>query len=124
LISLEKHGMRRSHLADGYGMQGGGHQQQSSSQLIEEENESMASLLSDKVKTLKSLSIDIGNEAREQNKFLKSLDDDFDKGGGFLQSTMSRVTAMAKAGHNCYILYLLLFAMFVFFICWFIIKTS
>jgi len=110
--------MRRSHLVDGYG-----HQQQSSSQLVEEENEKMASLLSDKVKTLKSLSIDIGNEAREQNKFLKSLDDDFDKSGGFLQSTMARVTAMAKAGHNCYILYLLLFAMFVFVVCWFIIKT-
>jgi blocked-early-in-transport protein 1 len=116
--------MRRSHLADGCnGYNAPVYKQHGQSQLVEEENEQLASQFSDKVKTLKSLSIDIGHEVREQNKFLKSLDDDFDKSGGFLQSTMARVTAMAKSGHNCYILYLILFAMFVFFICWVIIKT-
>jgi blocked-early-in-transport protein 1 len=120
--------MRRSHLVGGYEpatASSGGSQfgSQYGSQLVEEENDKMADVLSDKVKALKSLSIDIGNEVREQNKFLKSMDTDFDNSGGFLRSTMSRVTAMARAGHNCHIFYLLLFACFVFFICWLIIKT-
>jgi len=51
-------------------------------------------------------------------------DNDFDNSTGFLQSTMNRVTAMAKAGHHCYLLYLFLFACFVFFVCWLIIKTQ
>lgn len=83
----------------------------------------MADVLADKVKALKSLSIDIGQEVREQNKFLKSVDDDFDNSGGFLRATMGRVSAMAKLGYNCHLLYILLFACFVFFVCWIIIKT-
>jgi blocked-early-in-transport protein 1 len=109
--------MRRAHLAEGLiGSQYG-------SEMVEEENSRMADVLADKVKNLKSLSIDIGHEVREQNKFLKGMDNDFDNSTGFLQSTMNRVTAMAKAGHNCYLLYLFLFACFVFFVCWLIVKT-
>lgn len=94
-----------------------------SSQIVEEENDSVTEMLRDKVTALKKVTIDIGQEVREQNRTLNEMDTEFDKSGGFLRSTMNRVTAMAKAGHNCYILYLLLFAMFVFFVCWVIIKT-
>lgn len=93
------------------------------SELVEDENNAMEGMLSDKVKALKSLSIDIGHEVREQNKFLKNMDNDFDGSTGFLQSTMKRVSAMARAGHNCHLFYLFLFACFVFFVCWVIIKT-
>lgn len=95
----------------------------SSSQMLEEENDNLAEQLTDKVKALKKVTIDIGNVVREQNDLIGNMDTEFDKSGGFLRSTMNRVTTMARAGHNCYILYLLLFAMFVFFVCWVIIKT-
>lgn len=105
-------------MGDNYGANNFG-----SSQIIEEENDSITEMLRDKVTALKKVTIDIGQEVREQNRLINDMDTEFDKGGGFLRSTMNRVTAMAKAGHNCYILYLLLFAMFVFFVCWLIIKT-
>lgn len=109
--------MRRAHLGDSYVTNNFG-----SSQIVEEENDNLTEMLRDKVTALKKVTIDIGQEVRDQNRLINDMDTEFDKSGGFLRSTMSRVTAMAKAGHNCYILYLLLFAMFVFFICWLIIK--
>ncbi|KAK2147710.1 hypothetical protein LSH36_540g01076 [Paralvinella palmiformis] len=108
--------MRRQHLADNYGYQG--------NQLVEEENDEMTQGLSDKVKTLKSLTIDIGTEVKEHNRFLAQMETDFENTGGFLGSTMKRVQAMARAGHNCYIWYLLLFSLFVFFVIWLLVKFS
>lgn len=92
--------------------------------MVEEENDGLTEMLADKVRALKKVTIDIGDEVKQQNKLLQDMDSEFDKSGGFLRSTMNRVTAMAKAGHNCYILYLILFAMFVFFVCWLIIKMQ
>lgn len=91
--------MRRSHAAGEYSH-------------TEHENEQLEEDLSHKIKALKSLTIDIGHEVREQNKFLKTVDDDFDSSGGLLKSTMGRLIAMTKAGHNRY---LFLFAIFFFF---------
>jgi len=112
--------MRRAHLGnENYGGQYS-HQTQS---MLEEENDDMADNLSGKIKALKSLTIDIGSEVREQNAFLKQMDNDFDGSTGLLGSTMKRVTDLAKAGHFRFIFYLLAFSMFVFFICWLIIKS-
>ncbi|CAH1786965.1 unnamed protein product [Owenia fusiformis] len=90
---------------------------------MEEENQHLEDQLSYKVKALKSLTIDIGTEVKTQNQMLKGMDDDFDATGGFLGKAMSRVSAIAKAGHNRFIFYLIMFALFVFMVCWFIIKT-
>lgn len=49
-------------------------------------------------------------------------DDEFDKTGGLLSSTVGRVGRLLKAGHNRYILYLMLFSLFVFFVIYIIIK--
>ncbi|XP_072015177.1 BET1 homolog [Amphiura filiformis] len=89
---------------------------------LEEENEHLAAGLSSKVQALKSLTIDIGEEVRTQNKELNRMDDDFDASGGLLASTMSRVQRMARSGSHRYICYLMLFAMFVFFVIYLIMK--
>ncbi|CAB4004823.1 BET1 homolog [Paramuricea clavata] len=83
--------------------------------MLEEENDRMVDDLSNKVQALKSLTIDIGNEVRTQNKMLKGMDDDFDKSGTFLSATMGRLTALTKKGHHWVMCYLLLFCLFVFF---------
>jgi len=44
-------------------------------------------------------------------------DEDFDSAGGSLGSSMKRVKNMAKAGHNCWMCYLILFSVAVFFVC-------
>ncbi|XP_067118392.1 BET1 homolog [Centruroides vittatus] len=89
---------------------------------IEEQNEQLVDGLKHKISTLKSLSIDIGQEVRTQNKLLGDMDNDFDSTGGFLSSTVGRVLKLSKAGHNRYILYLILFSFFVFFMIYLIMK--
>lgn len=105
------------------GHSGAAHNGGSSYSALEEENERLVSDLNPKVATLKHLSIEINSEIKEQNRMLSEMDDDFGKSGGLLEKTMGRLQKMAKAGHNCYILYLILFCMFVFFVLWLIIKT-
>lgn len=89
---------------------------------LEDENERMADELKDKIHILKSLSIDIGNEVKYQDKLLRDVDDDMDRTGGFLGNTMNRVVRLTKGSHNYYILYLFLFSIFVFFILYIVLK--
>ena len=49
-------------------------------------------------------------------------DEDFDSAGGLLGSSMKRVKNMAKAGHNRWMCYMILFIVAVFFVCYYIIK--
>ncbi|XP_074660332.1 BET1 homolog isoform X1 [Tubulanus polymorphus] len=111
--------MRRPHsgkmgdVNNGYGSQ---------NQLIEDENQQMEESLSHKVRALKSLTIDIGHEVRTQNKMLGEMDQDFESTGGFLQKTMGRLTGISRSGGGRIIWYMLLFALFVFFVCWIILK--
>ncbi|XP_077866967.1 BET1 homolog isoform X2 [Saccoglossus kowalevskii] len=93
-------------------------------EILEDENEKLVDGLHNKVSQLKELTIDIGVEVRAQNKMLGDMDDDFDKSHGILSSTMGRLKRMAASGHNRYILYLMLFAFFVFFITWYIIRSK
>lgn len=89
---------------------------------LEEENEQMASELQSKIGALKSLTIDIGNEVRYQDKLLRGMDDDMDKTGGFLQTTMSRVIRLGKGGHNRYMCYMFLFILGIFFVLYIVLK--
>ncbi|XP_065174167.1 BET1 homolog [Atheta coriaria] len=89
---------------------------------IEEENNRMQDELKDKIGVLKSLSIDIGNEVKYQDKLLRDVDDDLDRTGGFLGTTMNRVLRLSKGSHNYYIIYLFLFSIFVFFLLYIVLK--
>lgn len=90
--------------------------------MLEDENQQMAEELKGKIGALKSLSIDIGNEVRYQDKLLRGFDDDMDRTGGFLGNTMARVVRLGKNGHQKYMLYMFLFALFVFLLLYFILK--
>ncbi|NP_001040395.1 BET1 homolog [Bombyx mandarina] len=89
---------------------------------IENENERMAEELSGKISSLKYISIELGNEVRDQEKLLRGLDDDVDRSSGFLGKTMGRVLRLGKGNHNYYIFYLFLFSIFVFFLLYIILK--
>lgn len=65
----------------------------------------------------------MGEEIREQNRFIAGMDDDFDKTSGFLSNSMGRLKRIAANGHARIYFYLLLFALFVFFIIYVIMKT-
>lgn len=94
----------------------------SRSNTIEEQNDELTETLGDKVHMLKSLTIDLGYEVKEQNKFLNNLEEDFERSSGFLSKTMNRVVRLGKGSHKYYTLYLLLFALFIFFIIWMLIR--
>lgn len=90
--------------------------------LIEEENQRLTEELQGKIGALKSLTIDIGHEVRYQDKLLRGMDDDMDRTGGFLSNTMNRVVRLGRNGHQKYMLYMFLFALFVFLLLYFVIK--
>jgi len=100
---------------------GGMHQQDPA---LETENDSLTDELKGKIQSLKSLTIEIGSEVRDQNKYLRDMDDEFDNAGGFLGRAMSRVKRLSKGSHNYVILYLLAFSLCVFLFLWLLIKFS
>ncbi|KAH9421125.1 BET1 homolog [Dermatophagoides pteronyssinus] len=86
------------------------------------ENNDLISGLRNQVSELKSLSLDIGEEIKEHNRFLKDMDNDFDSTWGTLTNSMNRLKKIASSGNHRYIWYLLLFSLFVFFVIWLIIR--
>uniref|UniRef100_A0A182JCK2 BET1 homolog n=1 Tax=Anopheles atroparvus TaxID=41427 RepID=A0A182JCK2_ANOAO len=89
---------------------------------LEEENERMAEELKGKIGALKSLTIDIGNEVRYQDRLLRGIDEDMDRTGGFMSNTINRVVRLGKGGHRNYMCYMFLFVMVVFFVLFLILK--
>lgn len=89
---------------------------------VEEENESMTYALREKIGSLKHISISIGNEVKEHNRMLSDMHTDFDSSESLLKTTMNRVVILGKSNPQSLILYLFLFAAFVFFLCWLLMK--
>ena len=84
--------------------------------------EDLEDTLMNKTAKLKQVTISLGNEIRDSNKFLKDLDKDFDNSKGFLESTIGRVKRLSRSG-NCKIyFYLIGFSMFVFLVLYLVIK--
>ncbi|KAK4306556.1 hypothetical protein Pmani_021606 [Petrolisthes manimaculis] len=94
----------------------------SDSQYLAEENEELTSQLKDKVKELKSLSIDIGHEVRAQNSMLSDMDDDFHKSGNFLERSMKRLGIIGRGSQNYHLIILFAFCFIVFLFLWLALK--
>ena len=93
-------------------------------QNVEQDNEIQADELRDKVASLKSLTIEIGNEVREHNKFLDTLGDDLEKSRGLLGAAFSKLGFISRKGYKqSNICYLLMFCFVVFWIMWFVSKS-
>ena len=89
---------------------------------IEEESEELVDNLREKISSLKAVSINIGNEVKEHNKFLRGFGDDMDNSEGILRGAMGRVLGLHRAGHHRYICWLLLFSIFVFLVIYALMK--
>lgn len=89
---------------------------------VEDEAEDQVDLLRGKISTLKAVSIDIGNEVKEHNRFLEAFDDDMNKSEGLLRKAIGRVLKLHQAGHHRYIWWLFLFSLLVFFIIYVLMK--
>ncbi|KAF2368595.1 Target SNARE coiled-coil domain [Trinorchestia longiramus] len=101
---------------------GGGGGMGSNNQLIEDDNEELTTQLRSKVKTLKSMTIDIGNEVRYQNKMLSDMDDDMGKSGSILDRTVRRLGVMSRSLQNYHTPILFAFVFVVFLLLWIALK--
>ncbi len=74
--------------------------------ILEQQNNDRISELSDQVARLKGLTIDIGNEVREQNSLLDDMGDGFAGVSNLLGSSLKRIGTMLESGgakHMCYL---------------------
>ncbi|XP_064384261.1 BET1 homolog [Halichondria panicea] len=101
---------------------GGGASHVQTHEMVESQNDQMVTQMADKVRQLKSISIDIGDEMRKQNSYLGGMGEEFDSAGGLLGGSMKRLKGLANAGHNRWMCYIILFIVGVFFICYAVIK--
>ncbi|KAE9418881.1 hypothetical protein Angca_003402, partial [Angiostrongylus cantonensis] len=92
------------------------------SSYLERHNDNLVEELSTKVAALKKVTISIGEDVREQNRLLSSMDDDFDSSKGLLMSTMKRLGIVSRAGGKNLLCYLVLFALFVFFVVYYLAR--
>uniref|UniRef100_A0A8R1DF03 BET1 homolog n=1 Tax=Caenorhabditis japonica TaxID=281687 RepID=A0A8R1DF03_CAEJA len=86
------------------------------SNYFEKHNDELVDGLSSKVAALKRVTIAIGDDVREQNRLLNDMDTEFDSSKGLLQTTMRRLGIVSQAGGKNMLCYLILFALFVFFV--------
>ncbi|GAA6000917.1 hypothetical protein JCM10207_004718 [Rhodosporidiobolus poonsookiae] len=63
---------------------------------LEGQNEEALEGLSQKVKLLKNITINIGNEVRDSTKMLNGMNDTFGETGNFLSGTMGKMKKMAR----------------------------
>mmetsp|Transcript_61708 Transcript_61708/g.72115 ORF Transcript_61708/g.72115 Transcript_61708/m.72115 type:complete len:146 (-) Transcript_61708:565-1002(-) len=83
--------------------------------ILEQQNNDRISELSDQVARLKGLTIDIGNEVREQNSLLDDMGDGFNSTRDLLAGSLRRIGNMLEQGgskHMCYMVSFIVFVMF------------
>ncbi|XP_015795637.1 BET1 homolog [Tetranychus urticae] len=84
----------------------------------ETENDQLIYGLKSKVTTLKSLTLDMGDEIKYQNAFLNDLDKDTDSTFGMLSSNINRIKRLSRSGGCKFYFMLIAFSFFVFFFIW------
>lgn len=75
------------------------------SNILEQQNNDRINELGDQVAHLKRLTIDIGNEVGEQNRYLDGMGDGFTNVRDLLSGSLSQIGTMLESGgarHMCY----------------------
>jgi blocked-early-in-transport protein 1 len=92
----------------------GGRFNDTNANILEQQNNDRISELSDQVARLKGLTIDIGNEVKEQNSLLDQMGDGFMNTRDMLQGSLQRIGTMLESGgakHMCYMVGFVVFVM-------------
>ena len=93
---------------------GGRSARETNAGIMEQQNNERISELSEQVAMLKGLTIDIGNEVREQNSLLDSMQDGFMSTQDMLAGSLRRIGTMLESGgakHMCYMVAFVVFVM-------------
>uniref|UniRef100_A0A7E4V355 t-SNARE coiled-coil homology domain-containing protein n=1 Tax=Panagrellus redivivus TaxID=6233 RepID=A0A7E4V355_PANRE len=89
---------------------------------LENQNDNLLDGLRDKVNTLKRVTINIGDDVREQNRLLGSMESDFDASRGLLDGAMKRLGIVQRTGGKNVLCYLVLFSFFVFLCIYYLVR--
>jgi blocked-early-in-transport protein 1 len=73
---------------------------------------------------LKGLTIDIGNEVREQNSLLDQMQDGFASTGDMLAGSLRRIGTMLQAGGAKHMMYMVIFIIAVFILLYWLMKIG
>lgn len=104
------------------GNRGGMSSHDANANIMEQQNNERISELSDQVARLKGLTIDIGNEVREQNSLLDNMGDGFSNVGVMLTGSLSRMGVMLERGGAKHMCYLVVFVVFVMVFLYWLVK--
>jgi blocked early in transport 1 len=92
------------------------------SNILEQQNNERINELSEQVARLKGLTIDIGNEVREQNSLLDGMNDGFVNTRDLLTNSLSRIGTMLESGGTKHMCYMVLFCIFVMCFLWWLMS--
>lgn len=87
-------------------------------EILEDQMERVAEVLKEKIGTLKSLTIDIGNEVRYQERLLRGIDNNMDRTHGFLGTTMNQVPRLSDQAPTrqmcCMIIFIVIVSLLIY----------
>ena len=90
--------------------------------ILEQQNNERINLLSDQVARLKGLTIEIGNEVREQNSLLDNMSDGFANTRDMLAGSLRRIGTMLQSGGAKHMCYMVTFCVAVFIFLWWLMN--
>uniref|UniRef100_A0A915DHV9 t-SNARE coiled-coil homology domain-containing protein n=1 Tax=Ditylenchus dipsaci TaxID=166011 RepID=A0A915DHV9_9BILA len=86
---------------------------------LEQQNDDM---VEQKVSKLKRVTIEIGENVRDQNRLIDDMGTGFSFSGELLTNTMKKLGIVSKAGGKNVLCYLVLFCFFVFVLIYFLAR--
>jgi len=92
--------------------------------IMEQQNNDRISELSEQVARLKGLTIDIGNEVREQNSLLDQMQDGFSSTGDLLAGSLRKIGTMLQSGGAKHMMYMVGFIVGVMVLLWILMKRG
>ena len=91
--------------------------------ILEQQNNDRIHELSEHVSRLKGLTIEIGNEVREQNSLLDNMSDGFQNTRDMLQGSLRRIGTMLEQGGAKHMCYMVGFSVFVMLFLWWLMSS-
>jgi blocked-early-in-transport protein 1 len=108
--------------AAGGGRSANPHGGDTNANILEQQNNERISMLSDQVARLKGLTIDIGNEVREQNSLLDNMGDGFQSTRDMLTGSLRRISTMLESGGMKHMCYMVGFCVLVMIFLWWLMS--
>lgn len=101
---------------------GNGRNGDANANILEQQNNERIDALSEHVSRLKGLTIEIGNEVREQNSLLDNMSDRFQNTRDMLQGSLRRIGTMLEQGGAKHMCYMVAFCVLVMLFLWWLMS--